>query len=74
MRKKGYKKRCEKLTIAECEGACRTYDVARASYADMLQESAEVKEIRCSILLDGLAEGEYMTDFVCIKSRRFNGA
>lgn len=33
----------------------------------MLQECGKVKEIRCNVLLEGLAEGEYTSDFVCVK-------
>ena len=35
-------------------------------YADRLQACDEVGEIRCNVFLDGLAEGEYTSDFVCM--------
>ena len=38
------------------------------SYADLMQESDEIKEIRCNVLLDGLDVGEYTSDFVCTKT------
>jgi hypothetical protein len=68
MRKKGYKGRCEKKTLSKCQDVCRTYDSIQAAYADVLQASDEVIEIRCNVLLDGLEEGEYTSDFVCVKA------
>lgn len=68
MRKKGYKGRCEKRTLPKCQGVCRTYDAIQYAYADVLQESEEVTEIRCNVFLDGLEIGEYTSDFLCTKS------
>ena len=68
MRKKGYKGRCEKRIIRKCSDVCRTYDTIQSAYANMLQEDASIKEIRCNILLEGLSEGEYTSDFVCIRT------
>ena len=47
---------------------CRTYDAIQYAYADLLQESDEIREIRCNVLLDGLDVGEYTSDFVCTKT------
>ena len=58
MRKKNFKGRCEKRMIGKCSDVCRTYDAIQYAYADLLQESDEVKEIRCNVLLDGLDVGE----------------
>ncbi len=68
MRKKNFKGRCEKRMLGKCSGVCRTYDAIQYAYADLLQESDEVKEIRCNVLLDGLDVGEYTSDFVCTKA------
>ena len=68
MRKKNFKGRCEKRMIGKCSDVCRTYDAIQYAYADLLQESEEVKEIRCNVLLDGLDVGEYTSDFVCTKT------
>lgn len=67
MRKRNFKGRCEKRTLTKCNGVCRTYDLIQSTYADMLEADAEIKEIRCNVVLDG-EEGEYMSDFVCIKT------
>lgn len=68
MQKKNYKGRCEKRTISKCHGVCRTYNEIQSAYADVLQSDEEIKEIRCNVLLDGLQEGEYTSDFVCSKT------
>lgn len=68
MRKKSYKGRCEKRTLGKSKEVCRMYDEIQTRYGDVLQECEEVKEIRCNVLLDGLAEGEYTSDFVCVKA------
>ncbi len=68
MRKKNFKGRCEKRTVSKCEDVCRTFDAIQYSYADILQNSDEIKEIRCNVPLDGLPVGEYTSDFVCTKS------
>ncbi|MFA6849518.1 MAG: hypothetical protein WCS30_04140 [Selenomonadaceae bacterium] len=46
MRKKNFKGRCEKRVIGKCKEVCRTYDAIQYAYADILQASDEVKEIR----------------------------
>lgn len=68
MRKKGYKGRCEKRILSKCIGVCKTYDAIQYAYADILQSEKTVKEFHCNVLLDDLSEGEYTTDFVCIKT------
>lgn len=67
MRKKGYKGRCEKKSLSKCKEVCRTYDPLQSKYADMLEESPDIQEICCNVLLEGLTEGEYTSDFVCTK-------
>lgn len=68
MRNKCYKGRCEKRSISKSQEVCRLYDPIQSIYVDMLQTNDDIKEIRCNVLLDGLAEGEYTSDFVCVKS------
>ncbi len=68
VRKKGYKGRCEKRMLSKSKDVCRLYDKIQSVYADVLQESQDVKEIRCNVPLDGVQEGEYTSDFVCIRS------
>lgn len=68
MRKKGFKGRCDKRMLTKCKEVCRTYDPIQYAYADKLQENDDIKEIRCNILLEGLPEGDYTSDFVCVKA------
>lgn len=68
MRKKGYKGRCEKKDLSKSQEVCRTYDAIQSNYADILQNDNDIQEIRCNVLLDGLSEGAYTADFVCVKA------
>ena len=68
MRKKGYKGRCEKKDLSKSQEVCKTYDAIQSTYADILQNDNGIQEIRCNVLMDGLAEGAYTPDFVCIKA------
>ena len=67
MRKKNYKGKCEKRSLSKGYDVIRTYDEIQYAYADVLQNNDDIKEIRCNVLLDGLQEGEYTSDFVCVK-------
>lgn len=68
MRKIGYKGRCEKKTLSKCKEVCRTYDPIQSKYAELLDGLPEIEEIRCNVPLEGFKEGDYMTDFVCVKN------
>ena len=65
MRKVGFKGRCEKRVLDKCKDVCRTYDAIQAAYADVLQQDDNICEIQCNVPLD---DGEYMTDFLCVKA------
>lgn len=65
MRKKGFKGRCEKRTLSKCREVCRLYDPIQSVFADKLQEDDAIREFQCNVPLD---DGEYMTDFLCIKA------
>ena len=56
MRKKGYKGRCEKKNLGKSQEVCRTYDAIQFNYADVLQNDNSIQEIRCNVLMDGLAD------------------
>lgn len=68
MRKKNYKGRCEKRTISKSKNVCRFYDPIQSSFAEILNTNPDIEEIRCNVVLDGKDAGEYMTDFLCIKT------
>ena len=68
MRKIGYKGRCEKKSLSKSKEVCRTYDPIQSKYAELLDGLPEIEEIRCNVPLEGFKEGDYMTDFVCVKT------
>lgn len=67
MRKKNFKGRCEKRKLSKCEDVCRTFDAIQYAYADLLNGSEDIKSFRVNVLLDGM-EGDYTSDFVCVKA------
>lgn len=46
----------------------RAYSDIQAAYAERLEKGDAVKEFQCNVLLDGLEEGEYTSDFLCVKA------
>lgn len=69
MRKKNYKgAKVSKRVVAKCEGVCRTYDAIQYAYANLLSEAEEVKSFQVNVLLQGLEEGAYTSDFVITKA------
>ena len=70
MKKKGYKgSRCEKRYLSKCaDGVAKTFTDIESRFADLLQKDGNIKEFRCNVLLEGFPEGDYCSDFVCIKT------
>ena len=69
MRKKNYKGvKCTKRYVEKCEGVCKTFDNIQYAYADLLSMSEDVQSFKVNVLLEGLQEGEYTTDFVITKA------
>lgn len=68
MLKKNYKGRCQKRVLAKCEEVVRTYSAVQYKYADMLQNDDSIRSFACNVLLVGLEEGEYSSDFVCTRA------
>ena len=46
----------------------RTYDAIQYAYANLLSEAEEVKSFQVNVLLQGLEEGAYTSDFVITKA------
>ena len=67
MRKKNYKGGCEKRTLSKSKEVCRFYDAIQSKYADVLQEDKDIEEICCNVPLEKLPEGEFTSDFLCVK-------
>lgn len=69
MRKKNYKgAKCTKRYVNKCDDVCKTYDAIQYAYANLLSETEEVKSFQVNVLLQGLEEGEYTSDFVITKA------
>lgn len=67
MRKKNYKGRCQKRTLSKSKEVCRFYDAIQSKYADILQKDKDIEEICCNVPLESLPEGEFTSDFLCVK-------
>ena len=69
MRKKNYKgAKCTKRYVNKCDDVCKTYDAIQYVYANLLSETEEVKSFQVNVLLQGLEEGAYTSDFVIAKA------
>ena len=68
MIKKNFKGRCRKWKLEKCKDVMRAYSDNQAAYAERLEKGDEVKEYQCIVLLEGLDEGEYTSDFLCVKA------
>ena len=68
MIKKNFKGRCRKWKLKKCKDVMRAYSDIQAAYAERLEKDDGVKEFQCNVLLDGLEEGEYTSDFLCVKA------
>ena len=54
--------------MRECDDVCKTYDAIQYAYANLLSEAEEVKSFQVNVLLQGLEEGAYTSDFVITKA------
>lgn len=60
--------RCTKRKLKKCEEIAKTYDKIQTKYADILDRDDTIKSIRVNVVLEGLDEGEFTSDFVCTKT------
>ena len=68
MRPAKIKDRCTKRKLKKCEEIAKTYDKIQTKYADILDRDENIKSIRVNVVLEGLDEGEFTSDFVCTKT------
>ena len=68
MKKKNYKGKCQKRKVEKCAETFRAYNDIQYAYVNKLEQDDNIKEISCNVFLKELKEGEYTSDFVCIKS------
>ena len=69
MRSKNFKgSKCVKMKLQKSEEVVRTFDNIQTAYAQTLDKDENIKSIQCNVLLEGIEEGEFTTDFLCTKS------
>ena len=68
MRPKNYKGRCIKKKLNKCREVAKLYDKLQINYSELLEKDPEIKEISVNYLLQDLPDGEYTSDFVCMKN------
>ena len=56
-----------KKNIKQSKEVCRFYDAIQSKYADILQKDKDIEEICCNVPLESLPEGEFTSDFLCVK-------
>ena len=68
MRPKDYKGRCVRQSLSKCSEIVRTYDKVQTAFARMLEDDTEVSSFQCNVPLEDFSEGNYTTDFLCIRT------
>lgn len=68
MRSKRIKDRCTKMQLSKCDTTARLYDQVMIAFAGLLERNKQVSKIMCNVSMDGLDEGEFTSDFVCVKA------
>ena len=67
MRSTDYKGRCTKKKLKKSDGVVRLYDSIQVAFAEILDIDPTIKKITVNYYLQDLSEGEFTSDFVCIK-------
>lgn len=62
------KDRCTKKSLTKCKGVARLYDKIQIAYAERLEHDNSIREIRCNVLLENISEGDFTSDFVCVRT------
>ena len=68
MKKKDYKGRCLKKTSTKSEEPIKTYNPIQYAYANVLEQNDNITEIKSNVLLTGVENNMYTTDFFCTKA------
>ncbi len=74
MKKINYKGRCEKRKVSKCEGICRTYNKIQSAFVDELENDDNILSFECNVLLKGVANDLYSSDFVAKRVDRMTAA
>lgn len=55
------------MAVSKSKEVCRFYDAIQSKYADILQADKNIVDICCNVQLESLPEGEFTSDFLCVK-------
>ena len=61
------KDRCTKKKYSKCDEVARLFDKIQIAFADALEADDSVESFVCNVVLDGLEEGEFTSDFVAVR-------
>ena len=68
MRSKNFKgSKCVKMKLSKSDEVVRTFDNIQTAYAQILDKDENIKKIQCNVVLEEVENGEFTTDFLCIK-------
>ena len=68
MRPANIKDRCTKKKLKKSDDVIRTYDKIQTAYAAILDANPNIQSICCNVPLEKMEEGEFTTDFLCVKA------
>ena len=68
MRSKNFKgSKCVKMKLSKSNEVVKTFDNIQTAYAQILDKDETIKKIQCNVVLEGIDDGEFTSDFVCVK-------
>ena len=69
MRSKNFKgSKCVKMKLSKSDEVVKTFDNIQTAYAQILDKDENIQKIQCNVVLEGIDDGEFTTDFLCIKT------
>ena len=69
MRSKNFKgSKCVKMKLNKSEEVVRTFDNIQTAYAQILDKDESIQKIQCNVVLEEIENGEFTTDFLCVKA------
>ena len=69
MRSKNFKgSKCVKMKLNKSEEVVRTFDNIQTAYAQILDKNESIQKIQCNVVLEEIENGEFTTDFLCVKA------
>lgn len=69
MRSKNFKgSKCVKMKLSKSDEIVRTFDNIQTAYAQILDKDESIQKIQCNVVLEEIENGEFTTDFLCVKA------